>query len=200
MSTIINATTTNGVVIQPDNSGSLVLQTNSGTTAVTVDTSQNVAFAKGFTVGATAAPAFFAFANAGSNQSISDTTWTKVTLGGELFDTNSNFASSRFTPTVAGYYQINASAANNWTTTGPKLTQVGIYKNGSIYVQNAMDATYWGITPQLYNSGQLTSSIVYLNGSTDYVEMYVRVVGATLPEITQGQTVTNFNGAMVRSA
>jgi hypothetical protein len=45
MSTIINATTTNGVVIQPDNSGSLVLQTNSGTTAVTVDTSQNTTFA-----------------------------------------------------------------------------------------------------------------------------------------------------------
>ena len=38
MSTIINATTTNGVVIQPDNSGSLVLQTNSGTTALTIDT------------------------------------------------------------------------------------------------------------------------------------------------------------------
>ena len=42
MSTIINATTTNGVVIQPDNSGSLVLQTNSGTTALTIDTSQNI--------------------------------------------------------------------------------------------------------------------------------------------------------------
>jgi hypothetical protein len=44
MSTIINATTTNGVVIQPDNSGSLVLQTNSGTTALTIDTSQNATF------------------------------------------------------------------------------------------------------------------------------------------------------------
>ena len=42
MPSIINATTTNGVVIQPDNSGSLVLQTNSGTTALTIDTSQNV--------------------------------------------------------------------------------------------------------------------------------------------------------------
>ena len=47
MSTIINATTTNGVVIQPDNSGSLVLQTNSGTTALTIDTSQRVAFVAG---------------------------------------------------------------------------------------------------------------------------------------------------------
>jgi len=42
MSTIINATTTNGVVIQPDNSGSLQLATNSGTTAVTISTAQNV--------------------------------------------------------------------------------------------------------------------------------------------------------------
>jgi hypothetical protein len=42
MSTIINATTTNGVVIQPDNSGSLQLATNNGTTAVTISTSQNV--------------------------------------------------------------------------------------------------------------------------------------------------------------
>jgi hypothetical protein len=47
MSTIINATTTNGVVIQPDNSGSLVLQTNSGTTAITIDTSQRAAFVAG---------------------------------------------------------------------------------------------------------------------------------------------------------
>ena len=45
MSTIINATTTNGVVIQPDNSGSLVLQTNNGTTALTIDTSQNATLA-----------------------------------------------------------------------------------------------------------------------------------------------------------
>ena len=45
MSTIINATTTNGVVIQPDNSGSLVLQTNNGTTALTISTAQNSTFA-----------------------------------------------------------------------------------------------------------------------------------------------------------
>ena len=50
MSTIINATTTNGVVIQPDNSGSLVLQTNSGTTALTIDTSQRAAFVAGTAV------------------------------------------------------------------------------------------------------------------------------------------------------
>jgi len=42
MPSTINATLTNGVAIQGDNSGSLALQTNNGTTAVTIDTSQNV--------------------------------------------------------------------------------------------------------------------------------------------------------------
>jgi hypothetical protein len=50
MSTIINATTTNGVVIQPDNSGSLVLQTNNGTTALTISTAQNATFAAQATI------------------------------------------------------------------------------------------------------------------------------------------------------
>lgn len=47
MASIINATTTNGVAVQGDNSGSLQLQTNNGTTAVTIDTSQRVAFVAG---------------------------------------------------------------------------------------------------------------------------------------------------------
>jgi hypothetical protein len=46
MASIINATTTNGVVASGDNSGSLQLATNNGTTAVTIDTSQNVTIAQ----------------------------------------------------------------------------------------------------------------------------------------------------------
>ena len=42
MSSTINATTTSGIQVTGDNSGSLALQTNNGTTAVTVDTAQNV--------------------------------------------------------------------------------------------------------------------------------------------------------------
>jgi len=42
MPSIINATTTTGVAVTGDNSGALALQTNNGTTAVTIDTSQNV--------------------------------------------------------------------------------------------------------------------------------------------------------------
>ncbi len=42
MPSVINCTTTNGIAVTGDNSGALALQTNNGTTAVTIDTSQNV--------------------------------------------------------------------------------------------------------------------------------------------------------------
>ena len=42
MASIINSTTTAGVTVTGDNSGSLQLATNNGTTALTIDTSQNV--------------------------------------------------------------------------------------------------------------------------------------------------------------
>jgi hypothetical protein len=45
MPSIIRATTTNGLQVAPDNSGSLVLQTNGTTTALTIDTSQNTTLA-----------------------------------------------------------------------------------------------------------------------------------------------------------
>jgi hypothetical protein len=51
MASIIRATTTSGLQIAPDNSGSLQLQTNGTTAAVTIDTSQNVG------IGVTPSPA-----------------------------------------------------------------------------------------------------------------------------------------------
>ena len=169
MSTIINATTTNGVVIQPDNSGSLVLQTNNGTTALTIDTAQNVAFAKGFTVGATAAPAFYAYSN--SSQSIANATFTKIQYNVESFDTNSNYDSTtnyRFTPTVAGYYQINARIQFGAAATAAAEAFISIYKNAGEYARLPS-----GPVPVSGVPSPGGSVLVYLNGTTDYVEAYV---------------------------
>ena len=47
MPSIIRATTTSGLQVAPDNSGSLQLQTNGTTTAITIDTSQRAAFVAG---------------------------------------------------------------------------------------------------------------------------------------------------------
>ena len=49
-------------------------------------------------------PAFYAYKS--TSQVIPTTVITKIDFGTEDFDTNSNFASSRFTPTTAGKYYI----------------------------------------------------------------------------------------------
>jgi hypothetical protein len=54
MSSIIRATTTSGLQIAPDNSGSLQFQTNGTTAAVAIDTSQNLQFNSGYGSVATA--------------------------------------------------------------------------------------------------------------------------------------------------
>ena len=195
MSTIINATTTNGVVIQPDNSGSLVLQTNSGTTALTIDTLQNVAFAKGFTVGATAAPAFSAYLS--TNQTISASTFTKVQCNIEEFDTNSNYDNAtnyRFTPTVAGYYQVNGCITFGSTVSKVEFL-ASIYKNGSEFKRGV----YVAINTA-NNQNCSVSALIYLNGSTDYVELYGYLDAVGSPRFGLGEFNTYFQAAMIRSA
>ncbi len=130
------------------------------------------------------APSFSAYQ--ATNQSIPSATQTKVTVGTEEFDTNSNFASSRFTPTVAGYYQINGSVQTNGSQ---QYLSTSIFKNGTLYKYGSFGTT-------MYQSS--VSSLVYLNGSTDYVELYT--YGASAFDSQNGIAATYFNGAMVRSA
>ncbi|CAB4195371.1 hypothetical protein UFOVP1640_13 [uncultured Caudovirales phage] len=137
-------------------------------------------------------PAFSAYMSA--NATFTSGTTVKVTLDVETFDTNSNFSSSRFTPTVAGYYQINGKIR----VTGTNLTSVSnIWKNGAAYT----GGTYTNLTSGLIFS--VVSAVVYLNGSTDYVELYAyadTTVGSpTLQYISVDNTCT-MSGALVRSA
>lgn len=104
---------------------------------------------------------------------ISNGVLTKVNFDTESWDTNNNFASSRFTPTVAGYYQVNTHAigGTNPTSSGTKI--LSIYKNGSRHRENTLNIAS--------TSGSVTfgsvSSLIYLNGSTDYIEVYVYADG-----------------------
>ncbi len=136
-------------------------------------------------------PAFSAY-RAGPNQALTTATFTKVQLNAEEFDTNNNFDSStnyRFTPKVAGYYQISGSIG----LTGTNVRVIAsIYKNGSAYFRG-IDATA--------NLSQFTvSGLVYLNGSTDYVELYAYGSFAGTSDISSGQIYTYFTGALVRGA
>ena len=136
----------------------------------------------------TDAPAFSAYQS--SVQTLSSGTFTKIQFQSEEFDTNSNFDSTtnyRFTPTVAGYYQFNTAI-----TVGASLTpmQGAFYKNGSIYKVIANTGASVGAI--------LGSSLIYCNGSTDYVEVYGFVTtGQALS--TNGQTYVYFQGSLVRA-
>jgi hypothetical protein len=160
-------------------------------------TSGGVKFPDGTTqttaaAGATAGPAFSAYLS--SNQSVTSGTDTKVTLDTEEFDTNSNFASSRFTPTVAGYYQINGGVYLAGTANTQAGGLVYIYKNGSVYKQGS---TYLSNTTAGVALVQVVSSIIYFNGSTDYVELWAQNQ-QTAARFSGGSSLTYFNGCYLR--
>lgn len=136
-------------------------------------------------------PAFSAYQSISQSWGVG--AFTKVQLQTEEFDTNNNFDNTtnyRFTPTVAGYYQINGAAYSN----GVGGQTVSIYKNGSEYKRGSMAAnatiTYVSVV----------SAIVYFNGSTDYVELYYYQNGAGTTTSITGQSSTYFNGCFLRGA
>jgi hypothetical protein len=140
-------------------------------------------------------PAFSAYANA--NQTITSNTFTKIQINTEEFDTNSNFDSTtnyRFTPTVAGYYQVNGSV-NNYSSTSPTRVLAVIYKNGTAYKRFFDGAVSTGT---FYATSE-GSALVYLNGSSDYIELYGLIV-ATTAVVNTDSSYVYFQAVMVRGA
>ena len=173
------------VVINGDTSGAITVAVPNvaGTNTVTIAAQTGTLNAAG--------PAFSVYRNALQN-SVAATTWTKVQLNTEVFDTNNNFDSTtnyRFTPTVAGYYMFTGSIASNGSST---YMGTRIYKNGTNASQSFAD-----------NSGgysAASSCLLYMDGSTDYVELYgfLSSSGAFYGEANQ--SFTYFQGFLVRGA
>lgn len=134
---------------------------------------------------ASTGPAFSA--SAVGTFSIAANTWTKLQFNTEQFDTNSNYDSTtnyRFTPTVAGYYQFNFVNPQLLAGTG----YLSLYKNGT------GNTNQWGASAN--PSG---SALIYMNGSTDYVEVYA-YNSSVLSSGSATSTYVSFSGALVRAA
>jgi hypothetical protein len=182
---LINTTTTGvlGSTFFGDGTGSLTVQQN----GVTLGVYGNI-------------PAFRAYPT--SNITLAYNTLTKVTLGTEEYDTNNNFASSTFTPTIAGYYQISGNLY--WTGTSGRNYVVAcyIYKNGAIYKRNAISITSLGSAGDWSNE---INSLVYCNGTTDYIEFYAYHVDYSssgtiiINGATSGQ-FSSFSGILIKAA
>jgi hypothetical protein len=132
-----------------------------------------------------AGPAFSAYKS--TNQSVVSG-YQKLVFDTEEFDTNSCFASNRFTPNVAGYYMITAAAT--YDSSYEDYPTISIYKNGSIFKE--VYSSYY------YGQGLIISSLISMNGTTDYVEAYWYSPGSNTLRGTQ-QT-QYFQGFLARSA
>ena len=137
-----------------------------------------------------AGPAFFASAS-GGGQSVATGTYTKVEVASEAFDTNSCYDNStyRFTPNVAGYYRVDGRVY--WQNSVTSST-ANIYKNGASYITRYDQGTY-------ANLMQECGAIIYMNGSTDYLELYCLHNQGSNVSIWTG-TGTFFQACLVRAA
>ena len=170
------ATNTNRTLTLPDNTGTII------TTASTF---------------AGTGPAFSAYQSV-QQTGIASATGTKITFTTEEYDTASCYTSSTFTPNVEGYYQINACIQMAVAATTASLV-ASIYKNGAVYkTGNSGNGNTVGGG---INAAANVSSLVYCNGSTDYIEIYAYGSNnGSSYSIAINVDRTYFNGVLVRAA
>lgn len=137
-----------------------------------------------------AGPAFSAYATTFTNTATS--TFTKVVCVTEEFDTASCYDTglSRFTPNVSGYYQFNGQTGSG----GLNTTLVSLFKNGAEFKRGVQSV---GVTVSYVT----VSAVIYLNGTTDYVELYwYQASGSTQNNNFAAPHTTYFQGFLARPA
>jgi len=173
----------------PATTGNVVTDTATQTLTNKTITSPTITGAS-ITVASTAAPAFSAYRS--TTQSLANASFTKVQCDTEEFDTNSNYDNTtnyRFTPTVAGYYQVSGSVAG---AAAYAQLLASIYKNGSEFKRGNQAGSAGAYLFQ--------AALIYLNGSTDYVELYAYQQSGGAGTINNGQALTYFQASLARSA
>lgn len=149
--------------------------------------------------GGTSAVMFAAYLSS-ATQSIADSTATKITLNAEdydvggYFDTTTNY---RFTPLVAGYYQMSWRVDVSGLGSGA-LVLASLYKNGTLAAGKRGNTLTASVASSTMNA--VGSGLVYFNGSTDYAELYfIQITGGSI-NATGGDAATTFlTGVLVHT-
>ena len=156
--------------VDPATGTTLTLGTSGDTIAIPSGvTIANSGTATGF--GGNNTPAFFATLSA--DQSISDTSATKVQINNEIYDTANAYDNSsnyRFTPQTAGKYIIYSGIMINGDSDNDiEVAELYLNKNSTVTAQATFDSS----TNYLREVPLSLTFSVDMNGSSDYVEMYV---------------------------
>jgi hypothetical protein len=140
-------------------------------------------------------PAFSAYPSA--SQSIASVTFTKLQFNTVTFDTSSPVAydttNYRFLPKTAGYYQVVGSYYLPAAASGQQI--ISLYKNGS-----AVSTASYAFTSTASIQPSFTY-LIYLNGSTDYIELYAyQGSGGSLSTLSSRPDLNYFQAVLVRTA
>lgn len=154
-------------------------------TNISVTTINGVAASSLGSASPTNVPAFSVHRN-GSAQTVTASTWAKILFTTEEFDTYNNFdtSTSRFTPTVAGKYLLDATLFCQSST----ACNLAIRKNGTDHLYN--------LTRESSGMPHI-SGVVDMNGTTDYVEVWGYNTGGT--SIDGASYSTRFSGSLLAS-
>jgi hypothetical protein len=123
-------------------------------------------------------PCFHATLSA--TQSVTSGVATKCNFNVEAFDSDNaydNATNYRFTPQKAGRYHVTASIAVGAGGTSGATFSASIYKNGVEYTRNQWSSP----NTNSYSNTQITTAIVAMNGTTDYLEGWGVATGTTAP-------------------
>lgn len=148
-------------------------------------------------------PAFMAV-QAGTGQNSGAGVMTVVNFTDELFDTNNCFTpgtNAKFQPTVAGYYQLNWQVMFQRLSDGVGVFLSQIIKNGNLSLAVPKGAQFVETITATNNfCTSQGGALVYLNGTTDYVQVSVYtgvaclIVAGTPPDAQN----THFSGFLAR--
>lgn len=136
--------------------------------------------------------AFSVHKNGTDQTAVPTATDTLVTFSTETYDIGGYFASNRFTPLVPGIYHFTAAVNISVGIVDQQLYQVKIYKNGSTYRS--------GDIIRGSGSGDISAILacdVSMNGTTDYVQIYVYGGGAGDKTLSGLESLTWFMGHRV---
>ena len=139
-------------------------------------------------VGTTASARIYQLAS----QAIATGTMTKVSFGAATFDPQSwaSLSNSRITPTIPGYYQVNAHLECSLTVLS--AITCNIFKNGGNVSRN-----FAGPAGQTGFNATSVSDVIYMNGTTDYLEVYFEQGTGVSANIAANQATNFFSVELV---
>lgn len=130
-----------------------------------------------------------------TTQTFSNGTDTKVAaiLATEVTDPNGwwNTSTTRFEPDVAGTYLITASISLS-TFLDQEHTIISLRKNGAAY---KLLGRFDGSSVSSYTCQTVGSAFVTLNGTTDYIELYFKIITAA-DKTSQANAERNYFNAV----